>query len=136
MFQGEYCGRRFHNGNRYVELCVSIELFVSELNHGPLLDYAAAHMKNGQRVSPDTVKLKKLLDSLSLSPHDYDVLWDNYLKARYGEQIHELHKNVISFLESFRKISRISIKLDFRHDIPEINTIFQFCSDALYDYDP
>lgn len=82
-----------------------------------------ALMKNGQRVSPDTVKLKKLLDSLSLSPHDYDVLWDNYLKARYGEQIHELHKNVISFLESFRKISRISIKSDFRHDIPEINTI-------------
>ena len=35
-----------------------------------------ALMKNGQRVSPDTVKLKKLLDSLSLSPHDYDVLWD------------------------------------------------------------
>lgn len=46
MFQGEYCGRRFHNGNRYVELCVGIELFVSELNHGPLLDYAAAHISS------------------------------------------------------------------------------------------
>ncbi len=80
-------------------------------------------MKNGQRVSPDTVKLKRLLNSLSLSPHDYDVLGDNYLKARYGEQIYELHKNVISFLESFRKILRISIRSDFRHDIPEINTI-------------
>ncbi len=99
MFQGEYCGRRFDNGNRYVELCVSIELFVSELNCGPLLDYAAAHMKNGQRVSPDTVKLKKLLDPQSLSLHDYDVLWDNYLKARYGEQIHEYVINISTDLE-------------------------------------
>lgn len=82
-----------------------------------------ALMKNGQRVSPDTVKLKKLLEALGLSPYEYDTLWNFYLKARYGEQAYELRMNVISFIESFGRLSKISIRSDFHHDIPDIKTI-------------
>lgn len=82
-----------------------------------------ALMKNGQRVSPDTVKLKKLLEALSLSAYEYENIWNAYLKARYGEDTYKMHMCAISFIESFGRISTISIKSDFFHDIPDINTI-------------
>ena len=82
-----------------------------------------ALMKNGQRVSPDTVKLKKLLEALSLSTYEYENIWNAYLKARYGEDTYKMHMSAISFIESFGRISTISIKSDFFHDIPDINTI-------------
>ncbi|HIQ99315.1 MAG TPA: helix-turn-helix transcriptional regulator [Candidatus Scybalocola faecavium] len=82
-----------------------------------------ALMKNGQRVSPDTVKLKKLLEALSLSIYEYENIWNAYLKARYGEDTYKMHMSAISFIESFGRISTISIKSDFFHDIPDINTI-------------
>ena len=50
-----------------------------------------ALMKNGQRVSPDTVKLKKLLEALSLSAYEYENIWNAYLKARYGEDTYKMH---------------------------------------------
>ena len=82
-----------------------------------------ALMKNGQRVSPDVVKLKKLLEALNLSPYEYEELWKAYLMARYGDQIYELRMNMISFIESFGRISKISIKSSFNHEIPEVRTI-------------
>lgn len=82
-----------------------------------------ALMKNGQRVSPDMVKLKKLLEALNLSPYEYDEVWKAYLMARYGDRIYELRTNMISFIESFGRVSKISIKSSFNHDIPQIKTI-------------
>lgn len=82
-----------------------------------------ALMKNGQRVSPDTEKMKKLLEALSLSPYEYETVWNAYQKARYGNQTYELYKSVIAFIESFGKLPQISIKSDLYHEIPEIRTI-------------
>lgn len=82
-----------------------------------------ALMKNGQRVSPDMVKLKKLLEALNLSPYEYDEVWKAYLMARYGDRIYELRTNMISFIESFGRVSKISIKSSFNHDIPQVKTI-------------
>ena len=82
-----------------------------------------ALMKNGQRVSPDTVKLNKLLEALGLSPYEYEQIWNAYLKARFGEHSYILQKNVVSFIESFGRISQISIPSDFHYHIPAIRTI-------------
>ena len=82
-----------------------------------------ALMKNGQRVSPDTQKMKKLLEALSLSPYEYDEVWKAYLKARYGDQTYELHSSIVSFIEGFGRIPKISIKSTLRHEIPNVRTI-------------
>ncbi len=82
-----------------------------------------ALMKNGHRVSVDIVKLKKLLEALNLSPYEYEELWDAYLMARYGNEFYELSRNMVSFIESFGRISKLSIKSSFNHEIPEVRTI-------------
>lgn len=82
-----------------------------------------ALMKNGQRVSPDTVKMAKLLSYLNLPPYEYDEIWTEYIRARLGDSVYERNSAVIEFIESFGNISYTPIKTFYRHEIPDIRTI-------------
>lgn len=82
-----------------------------------------ALMKNGQRVSPDAGKMKKLLETLNLPPQEFDLLWREYIRARMGEDTYERNRAVIDLMESFGNISRISIKSFYQHEIPGIKTV-------------
>src|SRR5574344_1171725 len=61
-----------------------------------------ALMKNGQRVSPDIDKMKRLFEALHLTLYEYEELWDAYLSARLGDDVYRKNKEVIRFLESFQ----------------------------------
>ena len=82
-----------------------------------------ALMKNGQRISADKVRMGKLIDALNLSPYEQDCLWEDYLKARYGEKNFEMRQQMIAFIESFGHTSGIHIKSTFRHDIPDVQCV-------------
>lgn len=82
-----------------------------------------ALMKNGQRVSPDTVKMKALSDALGLSPYEYDQLWNAYLKARFGERSYELSRAVVKLLHSFTFYSDMTIQGEHRNQIPDVTVI-------------
>lgn len=82
-----------------------------------------ALMKNGQRVSPDSVKMAKLLDMLNLPPYEYDEIWTEYVRARLGDSVYERNNAVIDFMESFGNISNTPIKSFYRHEIPDISTV-------------
>ena len=81
-----------------------------------------ALMKNGQRVSPDTGKMMKLFQALSLPPYECDKMWSEYIRARVGDDIYERNHAVIDLMESFGSISNTSIKSFYRHEIPDIKT--------------
>lgn len=83
-----------------------------------------ALMKNGQRVSPDTGKMVKLLEALNLSPYEYDALWLEYIQAKMGDVVYERHLAVLSLMESFGDISHMDIRSFYKHDIPAIKTVF------------
>ena len=82
-----------------------------------------ALMKNGQRVSPDSTKMEKLISCLNLPPYEYDEIWTEYIRARLGDSIYERNNAVIDFIESFGNISNTSIKSYYRHEIPDIRTV-------------
>ena len=82
-----------------------------------------ALIKNGQRIPADIEKVKKLIEALQLSPYEADGLWQDYLKARYGEEKYELQYQMISFLEKFVNLSGISIISQYKHEIPNVQCI-------------
>lgn len=82
-----------------------------------------ALMKNGQRLSKDIVRMQKLLGALGLSPHEYDELWNMYLFERDGKQVFKLRESMISLIESFGRISKISIKTNHVYHIPDVKII-------------
>ena len=82
-----------------------------------------ALMKNGQRVSPDTGKMTRLLDALTLSPFEYDKLWSEYIQARMGDDRYSVIEAIVRLIESFGTISNISVKSHYHHEIPEVKAI-------------
>lgn len=44
-----------------------------------------ALMKNGQRVSADMERMKRLLQALNLSLEEYDLIWESYVQERMGK---------------------------------------------------
>lgn len=82
-----------------------------------------ALMKNGQRVSPDIDKMKRLFEALHLTLYEYEELWDAYLSARLGDDVYRKNKEVIRFLESFQNLSEISVDCSYEHVIPEIKIV-------------
>lgn len=82
-----------------------------------------ALMKNGQRVSPDSAKMAKLLDMLNLPSDKYDEIWTEYIRARLGDSVYERNKAVIDFMESFGNISNTPIKSFYQHEIPNISMV-------------
>lgn len=82
-----------------------------------------ALMRNGQRLSPDVEKVKKLMDALRMTSKEYDALWNAYYKARYGESVWDLREMMISFLENFGMSSKLNIKSHFKHEIPDISVV-------------
>ncbi len=82
-----------------------------------------ALMKNGQRISADRVRMGKLLSALNLSPYEYDMLWEEYLKERYGDENYAVRQHIVSFIESFSYMSGIDIKSICRHEISDIKCI-------------
>ncbi|MGN1139886.1 MAG: hypothetical protein ACI4TF_01670 [Oliverpabstia sp.] len=82
-----------------------------------------ALMKNGLRVSPDTGKMMKLIDTLNLPPYEYDEIWSEYIRARMGDSIYERNQAVIDFLESFNNSSDVFIRSSHRHEISDVKTV-------------
>ena len=82
-----------------------------------------ALMKNGQRVSPDSAKMTKLLSALNLPPYEYDIIWAEYIRARVGDTVYERNNAVIDFMESFGNISNTYIKSFYKHEITDIKTV-------------
>ena len=58
-----------------------------------------ALIKNSQRVPADVEKVRRLIAALNLSPYEYDSLWKEYLKARYGEEKFELQRQIVNLLK-------------------------------------
>ncbi|WP_418463153.1 helix-turn-helix domain-containing protein [Frisingicoccus sp.] len=82
-----------------------------------------ALIKNGQRVPADMEKVRRLITALNLSPYEYDTLWKEYLKARYGEENFELQSQIVNFIEGFEHQPRISIMSNYQHEIPDIKSV-------------
>lgn len=82
-----------------------------------------ALIKNGQRVPADMEKVRRLITALNLSPYEYDILWKEYLKARYGEENFELQSQIVNFIEGFEHQPRISIMSNYQHEIPDIKSV-------------
>lgn len=82
-----------------------------------------ALMKNGQRVSPDTEKMTKLIQALNLPPYECEELWKEYIRARVGDYVFERDLAVVDFIHSFNNVSDISIKAVHQYDIPDIKTV-------------
>lgn len=82
-----------------------------------------ALMKNGQRVSPDMEKMTKLMQALNLSPDEYDNLWEEYIRARVGNDVYERNSAVIDFIHSFNNNSNVQVQLCGQYNIPELKTL-------------
>lgn len=82
-----------------------------------------ALMKNGQRVSPDTEKMTKLMKALNLPPYEYEELWKEYIRAKMGDYVSDRNDAVIDFIHSFNNVSDLSLKSFYYNVIPEIKTI-------------
>ena len=82
-----------------------------------------ALMKNGQRVSPDTEKMTKLIQALNLPPYESEELWKEYIRASVGDYVFERDLAVVDFIHSFNNVSDISIKAVHQYDIPDIKTV-------------
>lgn len=82
-----------------------------------------ALMKNGQRISPDTEKMIKLLDALTLSPFEYDKLWTEYIRARMGEERYMVVETILHLIESFGVISSLSVKSQYCYEIPKVKVV-------------
>lgn len=82
-----------------------------------------ALMKNGQRVSPDTEKMVKLLDALALQPFEHDSLWSEYIQERMGKDRYKVVEAIKDLIESMGSNLNISVKSQYHHEIPDIKTI-------------
>lgn len=79
-----------------------------------------AKLKNGQRVSPDEDKMKKLFACLHLSQTEYTKLWNRYLEERQGKERYALIRSVLDFVSSFRQVSRLSAKVRMDCVLPDV----------------
>lgn len=79
-----------------------------------------AKLKNGQRVSPDEDKMKKLFACLHLSQTEYTKLWNRYLEERQGKERYALIRSVLDFVSSFRQVSRLSAKVKIDCVLPDV----------------
>lgn len=82
-----------------------------------------ALIKSGRRVPPDRIKMGKLIEALNLSPYEHDEIWQEYMRARLGEETYKIDKSIVEFIQSFNQISTLNIKSNFSHEIPEVSSI-------------
>lgn len=82
-----------------------------------------ALMKNGQRVSPDTEKMMKLMMALNLPPYEVEIFKEEYYRARIGDEAYDRDMAVMDFLQSFNNKSTLEIKAQHSYDIPNIRII-------------
>ena len=82
-----------------------------------------ARLKNGQRISPDTERMTKLFDALSLTAAEYAQLWNLYLEERLGKEQYGLTRKMLSFLSSFRQVSRLGAAVRMEYALPEVSLV-------------
>jgi len=80
-------------------------------------------MKNGQRIPADQVRMGRLIDALNLSPYEQEVLWQEYHRARYGDEAYRLQEQIAAFIESFTGIPGMAIQSEYKHIIPEVKCV-------------
>ncbi len=82
-----------------------------------------ARLKNGQRISPDTERMTKLFDALSLTAAEYTELWNLYLEERLGKERYGLTRRMLGFLSSFRQVSRLEAAVRLEYSVPEVSLV-------------
>ena len=82
-----------------------------------------ALMKNGQRVSPDTEKMTKLMMALNLPPYEIEVFKEEYHRARVGDEAYERDEAVMEFFHSFGNTRKLEIKSRHEYEIPDVKTV-------------
>lgn len=78
-----------------------------------------ALMKNGQRVSADMERMKRLLQALNLSVAEYNLTWEAYIQERMGKAFYEQAEAVIEMLKCFEMETNVSVKSSCKYELPD-----------------
>lgn len=106
---------------KHIMMCGLTENYLSNIT-GFSRSYISK-LINGQRVSPNIEKMTLLFNMLNLTPEEYAVLWDLYLKERLGNEKYQLNKEVLDFVDSFHMSPNINFKMDISFQIPDVKVI-------------
>lgn len=91
---------------------------LSHLSAGSGLDITyISKMKSGERICSDTVKMKKLIDQLSLTPNEQYELLTLYKIAKVGEENYRRNGLVKEIIENVGGLSQDVIRQSYDHDL-------------------